>query len=600
MSTDEPRLGDRVGVRLRVPHPHAAGAVYVRTVVDGEPRWASAHVDRQDEFETWWRAEIEVANPITRYRWLLTQPHRWITQQGMCTYDPTDAADFRLVAHSAPPAWSLDAVFYQVFPDRFARASDPAHERTPWPSWSQPAAWSEEVQFDGPGAMTQLYGGNFDGLAERVDHLIGLGINAVYCTPFFPADSNHRYNASTFAHVDPMLGGDDALIRAIGALHARGIRFIGDLTTNHCGSTHEWFRRAQADADAEENGYFVFRRHPDDYECWFGIKSLPKFNHHSLALAARLYDGPGSVAARFLRPPFSMDGWRIDVANMTGRLGDVDANHDVGRALRRTLAADKPDAYLLAEHAHDASLDLDGDGWYSTMNYAGFANPVWSWLGVPSQSAFLGMPVPMPLRDGHNARATIDAFAAAVSWRTRTHNLNLLDSHDSARFRTVVGSDPARQEVGLGMLMTFPGVPCIFQGDELGMEADHSHRARRPLPWHRPETWDQRTLASFRSLIALRRTHRALSAGGFRWASVGPDHFAYLRELADERLLVVARRADVRVSTAAASLTFRSLGLSDEARVETVYGPEVASVDRPARALDLSGPGPSFAVVRLG
>lgn len=168
-------------------------------------------MDRETEHETWWRADVEVHNPVTRYRFLLdlgSARHRWLTGEGVVAHDPTDVGDFRLSAHDPPPAWAADAVFYQVFPDRFA----PSSRRPELPGWALPAAWDDPVIRHGPASMHQLYGGDLVGLRERLDHLTELGVNAVYATPFFPAESNHRYNAASFAEVDPLLGGDEALV----------------------------------------------------------------------------------------------------------------------------------------------------------------------------------------------------------------------------------------------------------------------------------------------------------------------------------------------------------------------------------------------------
>jgi alpha-glucosidase len=542
VSNLNPSLGDEVVVRLRVPRGSRAGTVWVRTVYDEEPAFTEAKIEQETATETWWYARISARNNITRYRWMLTDPYRWVTQIGMHTYDPTDASDFRLVAYAPPPDWAPDAIVYQIYPDRFAR-SKAASEWQKFPDWSQPSDWADPVVEVFPAAMTQMYGGDLDGVVEHIDHLRDLGVNTIYATPFFPAESNHRYNASSFDHVDELLGGDEAFHRMTDALHGAGIRFLGDLTTNHSGDTHDWFEKAQKDPLSPEASFYTFHHHPNDYEAWFGVRSLPKFDHSSAALGERMIDADDSIVAKYLKPPFDLDGWRIDVANMTGRRAGQDLNHDVARRLRSTMSRVKPDSLLIAEHCHDASGDLAGDGWYSTMNYSGFTNPVWSWLGTPTASSFFGTPLPLRVHDGHDVRATIDAFAAAVSWRSRCTNLNLLDSHDSARFLSVVGNDAVRQRLGATLLLTFPGIPSIFQGDEFGLRASHNHVTRAPIPWDAPSGWNTETLQHYRAAIATRRSSEALRRGGFRWVSVGPEHLAYLRETKNQRVLIVATRS---------------------------------------------------------
>ena len=138
---------------------------------------------------------------------------------------------------------------------------------------------------------------------------------------------------------------------------------------------HPWFRAAQADPAAPTARYFVFHEHPDDYESWLGVASLPKLDYRSAGLRAAMYDGPDAVLRRWLRPPYAVDGWRIDVANMLGRLGPDQLGPDVARGMRRAVKAEQPDAYLLGEHAYDATDHLAGDQWDGVMDYWGFQRP---------------------------------------------------------------------------------------------------------------------------------------------------------------------------------------------------------------------------------
>ncbi len=552
-----PSLGDVVTVRLRIPHSSASSAVWIRTVGDGEPLFVQAQVDFTDDIETWWYARLRIQNPVTHYRWRLTNPDRWVTQSGTLRYDPTDAGDYRLVAHRPPPDWASDAIFYQIFPDRFARsATAPAWQQ--FPDWSTPSGWQDPVIESTPGTLTQLYGGDFRGVEERLDHLTALGVNAIYSTPFFPGRSNHRYDATTFDHVDPLLGGDAALAQLVAALHARGIRFVGDLTTNHSGVTHDWFTRAQADATSEEAQFYSFLNHPHEYETWLGVESLPKFDHSSKGLTDRLFDAPDSVVRRYLCDPFDFDGWRIDVANMTGRSGGQDLNHQVGRQLRRTLHETSAEALLIAEHCHDASNDLVGDGWYSTMNYAGFTNAICSWLGSWFPLDHLEAPPRMRAQTGREVQQSLDAFAASISWRSRAANLNLLGSHDSVRFRSIVGDNASLHSIGTTLLMTFPGIPSVFQGDEFAMVGTHSHLSRSPLQWDQPH--DQSTFNNHRNAIAARRESVALRRGGFRWVCVGDDHLTFLREHNDGVTLVHAARSTDTVDTEAIDASLLAAG----------------------------------------
>ena len=567
-----PALGSKVAVRVRVPH-HADGTpaaehVVLRSVRDGEPCVAPAEVESTDESGSWWRADLLVQNPLTSYRFLVSDRragYRWLNAAGMHDRDVTDLGDFKLSTEQQLPDWVLDQVGYQVFPDRFARTETGA----PVPAWAQPAGWDDPVVHRGPDVPFQLFGGTLDGVAQHLDHLGLLGTELLYLTPVFQARSNHRYDAVSFDHVDPVLGGNEALERLIGAAHARGIRVIGDLTTNHTGDAHDWFVKALDDPASAERGFYRFTE--DGYESWLGVPSLPKLDHGSEEMRRRLYEDDASVVARWLRA--GLDGWRIDVANMTGRMAADDQTHEIARRIRATMRGLDPEAWLLAEHGHDASLDLRGDGWHGTMDYAGFTRPVWCWLnggapdgpGIPHGLQFLGLPVDVPVLRGDQVVRTMREVHSAMPWASWTGSTSHLDSHDTPRFRTVAGGgvdgwvDAAgvgrdRHLVGLALQMTLPGVPVVFMGDEIGLTALDGEHARTPYPWHRRDEWDDATLEAYRSWIALRTGNVALRRGGMRWVHVGADSMTFLREHPGQTLLVhVARggHAPVQLSTAA-------------------------------------------------
>lgn len=538
-----PDLGDTVAVFLRVPRASGVRQALLRVCVDGEQSLTETVVDREDEHEVWLRGHVPVLNPVVNYRWLLDgvpAGYQWLNGEGLHARDVTDAADFRLTAHPAPPAWAQDAVLYQIFPDRFAKSRDRAA-----PPWAIPRAWGDPVVGNGPETPYQLYGGDLDGVTAHLDHIARTGANTVYLTPVFPAMSNHRYDASTFDHVDPLLGGDAALARLSDALHARGMRLLGDLTTNHCGDGHEWFRTAVADATSPEAGYFTFAEHPHEYVCWFGHPSLPKFDHRDPGLRRRLYDGPDSVVARWLGP-HGLDGWRIDVANMTARLGATDLNHLVATTIRATMAAADPESLLLAEHSHDASGDLLGDGWHGVMNYAGFTRPVWQWLKAPGPVPFEPGPfTALPSFPGGAVATAMRSFAAAQPWRATAHALTLVDSHDTTRIRTLL-REPGLVTVAFGLLATMPGIPMLWAGDEIGQEGLNGEDGRRPIPWDSPELWDMERFALNQALFTARADNVALRRGGLRWLAVQDDALTFLRESPEQTVLVHAARAQHR------------------------------------------------------
>lgn len=553
VSTLDPALGERVTVRLRVPDGLGVDRAYVRVVEDAEPAFTTMHVAERTAHETWWAAEIEVHNPVTSYRFYVDGDagYGWVNGTGWHRErDVLDAFDFLLSSHPAPPRWTLGANVYQVFPDRFGRSLAAAGR--PTPAWAVPARWDEAPAPRRGNFGNQLYGGDLDGVLEHLDHLAELSVEVLYLTPVFPAGSAHRYDASSFLEVDPLLGGEEALVRLVEAAHARGLKVIGDLTTNHTGNLHEWFRRAQADAASPEATYYYFRHHPDDYVGWLDVPTLPKLDWRSEELREAFLRGPDSVVGRWLRPPVDLDGWRIDVANMTGRYRDVDEAHHVAEEIRATMRQVKPDAWLIAEHGHNASPDLMGAGWHGTMNYAGFTRPVWTWLGHHGPDAlvdrnYLGIPTEygLPSFSGPAAVASIREVTATMPWRSLLAGMNKLDSHDTPRFMTVVGDDVGRYEAGLALLFTMPGGTMVFAGAETGAGGGNGEQGRIPMPWDRPEAWDAGVLDAHRRFAAIRHGSAALREGGMRWLAVGDDALTFERESSDgaERVLVHVARA---------------------------------------------------------
>ncbi len=557
-------LGGEAVVRVHVPGD--VETVALRWVEDGEGRGVAAKRDG----ESAWIARFPVPNPNVRYRWLLSGGevgHAWLNGLGLVPHDVPDADDFMISLDPVGPAWHLGAVVYEIFPDRFATTGaggDP-------PAWAIRRGWNELPTGRGPETPYEWFGGDLGGVEAHLDHIESLGANVIYLTPIFPAGSTHRYDSTTFDRVDPLLGGEEALESLSRAAHARGLRVISDLTTNHTGDKHEWFLGGERDLYLfDEEG---------DYEAWWGIKSLPKLNWLSPELRKRMQ----ATARQWLRPPYSLDGWRVDVANMSGRTGDTDVNAEVAPTLRQVL---NEDSLLVAENFHDFRPDFRG--WHGVMNYAGFSRPVWTWLRGDLEIPYFEMPVAMPRLGGAASVAAMRAFRAGVPWQFVLHSWSILDSHDSPRFRTIAGSRD-RQLVGIGLQMTMPGVPMMFAGDELGLEGAWGEDARRTMPWDHQDAWDTGLLDEYRRLIALRRSSPALACGGIRFAFVDEDVIAYIRETSSERVLCLAssdEHAPVRLPLSA--LEAREL--------ECLYGAD-AELDGDDAVLTATGP--SFHAWRL-
>lgn len=599
VSTLTPELGDTVSVKVRVRSDAGIQHVQVRAGSDGEPRFFKAELIESAGVEDWYEAKVIVRNPVLHYRFLLglEQGYLWLNGVGVHDREVSDAHDFRITVFEPAPEWARQAVMYQIFPDRFARSSDaPPLEEMDLPDWAVPRTWDTVPQAKAPETPFEFYGGDLRGIAEHLDYLQELGITGVYLCPIFPGRSNHRYDAGTFDEVDPLLGGDEALAELAAAVHERGMTIMGDLTTNHTGAEHEWFVTAKSDRTAPEAEYYYWTDDELGYEAWLGVPSLPKLNYNSSELRRRFVEGDESVVAKWLKPPYSMDGWRIDVANMTGRRGADDFAHEIARAVRETTLEQNPEGIVIGEHFHDPTHDAVGDGWHGVMNYSAFSRPIWSWLCDPNNTIdFLGIGVHIPTRRGSEVVKNIRDFQSQVPWKVVEAQWNMLDSHDTPRIRTLTGSMD-RTIVAIAFLLTVPGTPVIFSGDEIGAVGTNGEHSRTTIPWGQEIPAEDDLRPVYKSLIHLRRSTPALMSGSWRWVVAEDDVIAYVREDDDESLLVILTRDDWT-----GSIGLTDLGINGDLNVEFSAGQvEVTASSDKENGVSVTAHGATATVLRFG
>jgi alpha-glucosidase len=235
---------------------------------------------------------------------------------------------------------------------------------------------------------------------------------------------------------------------------------------------------------------------------------------------------------------------------MTGRLGSDNHHDEVMHGIRKAMDETNPNAWLVAENGDFVASDLNGLGWHGAMNYQGFMRPVWNWLNRNSDigGGFQGLPFEMPRISGSQLVNSMKQFNASVPWRSVTASMVLLDSHDTARFRTVVSGDVASHLSAMTMVLTYPGVPSIFAGDEIGLEGAWGEDGRRTINWDDRSGWDHQFMAHVKSLISIRKNNDALVNGGLRWIATEADYVAYLRESKKQSVLVLVSRTAIDVT----------------------------------------------------
>ena len=550
VSSLHPNLGDTVRLRLRMAHDVPVNRVILRTFPDGEQSFGIMQRTAAQAPVQWWEIDLPIAEPLTHYRFIIDSADGlWhYTAAGPSRYVPLDATDFRILADYQPPAWLGSAVFYQIFPDRFANGdptNDPQPDEYEYRGQSPKTYPWEAPPDEGQFFPLVFYGGDLAGINSRLDYLADLGINALYLNPLFYALSNHKYDVADYERVDPHFGGNEALVSLRQALSARGMRYILDIVPNHCGYWHPWFQTALTNAESPETEFFTFNRHPDDYTTWLGVWVLPKLNYRSHELRHRIYQGTEAVFRSWLRPPYSADGWRVDVANMLGRQGATQIGLEISRGIRQAVKETRLDAYLMGENFFDATAQLQGDQWDGVMNYGGIAQPMWYWLSGFTQGAHgFNEIMSGPQWPSEAVVGMWQSRMAVVPWAIALQQYNILDSHDTPRIRTLLGENDALHRLAVALLLTFPGVPGLYYGDEIGMTDVPELGARGCMVWD--ESRQDRSLHEYhKRLIHFRRNSTALQRGGFQVLAVEPDTIAYQRESIDERIIVVAHRAEM-------------------------------------------------------
>jgi cyclomaltodextrinase / maltogenic alpha-amylase / neopullulanase len=506
------------------------------------------------------------------------------------------------------PAWVRDAVFYQIFPDRFASS-----ERVAKPGDLEP--------WDHPPTPHGFKGGDLLGIAERLPYLADLGITALYLTPIFSSGSNHRYHTYDYFQVDPMLGGNDALRELLDAAHARGMRVVLDGVFNHTGRGfwpfhhvlevggaspyRRWFHFDQAALDEgvpvmaypasstrhgvamdqpavgetapSGNGSWSLRRL--GYRAWWDLPALPKLNTDEPAVREYLL----SVAEHWVR--FGIDGWRLDVP---AEIRD----ETFWQEFRRRVRAVNPDAYLVGEIWRVSPDWLRGDRFDALMNYP-LAEAILSFAGsghhdreLLAQHHEYG-PNVRPM-DGPAFAHRLEELMAAYPPEVVAVQLNLLDSHDSPRYHSLVGGDRASYRLAVLLQATLPGAPCIYYGDEIGLEGGHDPDCRAAFPWDE-RRWDQDLVEYVRSVLLLRHAQPALRHGDLRIVAAAGCAVAFERRLGEHRLLVAVNAGEEATMLqaelpGAAGGTLRWLLPADPPGAPVTLSQGLASMALPPRA----------------
>lgn len=440
------------------------------------------------------------------------------------------------------PHWVRDAIFYQIFPDRFYKSNKlPDIGFEPW---------------DTAPTHHGFKGGDLYGVIEKLDYLVDLGINAIYFNPIFASASNHRYHTYDYYNVDPLLGGNDALRELIDAAHKRGIRVVLDGVFNHASRGFWQFHHVLETGAASPykdwfhfdgerlNGHKHWGAYPSPHEqkllhqedsltaigyrAWWNLPALPKFNTDTPAVREFIF----GAAEYWIK--FGIDGWRLDVP------AEID-DDEFWREFRRRVRAVNPEAYIVGEIWHEAQRWLQGDQFDAVMNYL-FTAAALNFFAGPHLN-FEAINHAGGLKDRVH-RMHAKSFADEVERILQLYpkeitfaQLNLLDSHDMPRFLTCASGDKASLKLAWLFLFTMPGAPCIYYGDEVGVDGGHDPACRKGFPWDE-SNWDRDLLNYIKACIALRKNQDALRHGEYKRIHAEDDMMVFCRTLNQETITI--------------------------------------------------------------
>ena len=578
VSPYDPNPGDMVTFRLRTAknnvdaaHLHEGGHVLAMT------KTAS------DDLFDYYTTQYIMDHCEFRYSFSVDKNDRRYFYNKRGLHEAADPAyHFRIVPGFRTPDWAKGAIMYQIFVDRFYngdKTNDPLDCEYAYIGRTTKAmAWDQPVQ---PDDICSFYGGDLQGIIDKMGYLQSLGVEAIYLNPIFVSPSSHKYDVQDYDYVDPHFGviikdeGDvlDAghpnnhnatkymsrtadkanleasnqlCINMIAKAHEHGIKVILDGVFNHCGCYNKWMDKpgfykamgypsgAYGDEHSLYNSYFLWNNHnwPDNssYDSWWGNENHPKLNYEDSPM---LYEYIMEVARKWVSPPYNADGWRLDVAADLGKSPAF--NHRFWQDFRKAVKSANPEAIILGEHYGDVSPWVSGGEWDTVMNYDAFMEPLtWFLTGMQKHS------------EDHRPHLKCDAmaFESAMRYHMSRFNIhalqvamNQLSNHDHSRFLTRTnsqvgrlhtrGGDAAESGISKDIMMeaivfqmTWPGAPTIYYGDEAGLAGWTDPDNRRPFPWGKE---DEVLTALHKKAIALRKAHPALRTGSteFLWNEYG-------------------------------------------------------------------------------
>ena len=620
----ELKVGDSVTLRFRTGQNNV-DAVYL--IYNGE-RCLMQVESRDGLFDYYSYTISEVTSDIDYYYMILAGNVVCYYNKLGTQKDLNSDYNFQIAPGFSVPKWARGAVFYQIFVDRFYNGdtSNDVLDNEYCYIGEHTRRVTDWFKYPDNMDVRSFYGGDLQGVMDKLDYLQGLGVDVIYLNPIFVSPSNHKYDIQDYEYVDPHFGkivkdtgeclpegckdnrqasryitrvtdkenleaSNELFAKLVEEIHKRGMRVILDGVFNHCGSFNKWLDReciyenqegyekgAYVDYESPYRSFFKFQDpwqwpYNGTYNGWWGHDTLPKLNYEE---SEKLYEYIMRIGEKWVSPPYNVDGWRLDVAADLGYTEEF--NHRFWRDFRSRVKKANPEALILAEHYGDPKAWLLGDQWDTVMNYDAFMEPItWFLTGVEKHSdEFRGDLLGNP-----------DAFTGALRHHMSRFNqnsleiaMNELSNHDHSRFLTrtnrrvgrihTMGPEAAEENINKGVFreavvfqMTWPGAPTIYYGDEAGLCGWTDPDNRRGYPWGRE---DQDLIQFHRDIIRVHKSSEALMKGSVMFLHGTYKVVSYGRFLPGEAVVVILNND---YETQELNLHVRRLGIRDGAVMKT-------------------------------
>ena len=579
-----------------------------------------SHMDTKGRFD-YYAINLALGTKMIKYHFRTVGQYRLYYNVFGASEHFSEEWEFEFTPGFKTPDWAKGAVMYQIMVDRFNNGDKSNDVMTNEYAYigrgvSKVENWMEPPAVDG---TRQFYGGDLQGVIDKLEYLEKLGVEVIYFNPIFVSPSNHKYDTQDYDCIDPHFGkivndngkllkdGDNnnehaqrykvrttdlanleasnkLFVELVEKAHAHGIKIIIDGVFNHCGSFNKWMDKekfytknknyksgAYISKDSPYNLYFKFLedRWPDNnsFEGWWGFDTLPKLNYEG---SKELCDYIIEVGKKWVSPPYNVDGWRLDVAADLGHSQEF--NHEFWKKFRKAVKEANPEAIILAEHYGDANSWLQGDQWDTIMNYDGFMDPVtWFLTGVDKHSDNSN---PGMRGDAGTFKLTMQYQMSRMQNQSLLVAMNELSNHDHSRFLTrtnrmvgrvgTAGTAAASQDIdeaifkqGVVMQMTLPGAPTLYYGDEAGVCGWTDPDNRRTYPWGH-ENFE--ILEFYRETIAIHRQHKVFKTGSYKPLVEQRDLLCYGRFDMDNAAFVLINTSDTDKTV---SIPTWTLGVED-------------------------------------